>query len=84
LYGALEETHVITGEMVEATAAELARDLGAGQPVLSPAPRLEPTAELSTDHLDGRIAALEQGVARQGRTLHRLVELIGAYAELRP
>ncbi|HEY5299989.1 MAG TPA: AAA family ATPase [Acetobacteraceae bacterium] len=83
LYGALEETHVVTAEMVEATAAELARDLGAGQPVPLPAARLEPSEERSTDHLDGRIAALEQGVARQGRTLHRLVELIGSYAELR-
>ncbi len=84
LYGALEETHIVTAEMVEATAAELARDLGAGQPVPSPAPRLELTEGQSTDHLDGRIAALEQGVARQGRTLHRLVELIGSYAEQAP
>ena len=84
LYGALEETHVVTAEMVEATAAELARDLGAGQPPPQAAPRIAVSEERNTEQLDGRIAALEQGVARQGRTLHRLVELIGAYAEPRP
>lgn len=84
LYGALEETHVVTAEMVEATAAELARDLGAGQPVPQAEPRIETSEERNTEQLDGRIAALEDGVARQGRTLHRLVELIGAYAEPRP
>ncbi|MEO9190409.1 MAG: AAA family ATPase [Acetobacteraceae bacterium] len=84
LYGALEETHVVTAEMVEATAAELARDLGAGQPPPQAPPRIEMSEERNTEQLDGRIAALEQGVARQGRTLHRLVELIGAYAEPRP
>ena len=84
LYGALEETHVVTTEMVEATAAELARDLGAGQPAPPAAPRRDDGDERSTEQLDGRIATLEQGVARHGRTLGRLVDLIGAYAEPHP
>ncbi|MEO8715907.1 MAG: AAA family ATPase [Acetobacteraceae bacterium] len=80
LYGALEETHVVTAEMVESTAAELARDLGAGLPP-PVRPRRNSADDADSALLDLRIGALEQGVARQGRTLHRLVDLIGAYAE---
>jgi len=76
LYGALEEAHAITAGMVDATAAELARDLGGGLPVPVAAP---PPSE--SDGLAGRVAELEQGLARQGRTLRRIVDLIGAYAE---
>ncbi len=85
LYGALEETHVITGEMVSETAAELARDLGAGLPAQAPGgarTEIETGDPQLATLLDGRVAALEQGVARQGRTLNRLIELIGSYAEL--
>ncbi len=78
LYGALEETHAITAEMVDATAAELARDLGAGLPASMVAPIGPATGH---DAADFRVAELEQGLARQGRTLRRLVDLIGAYAE---
>ncbi len=37
LYGALEETHTITGPMVETTAGELSQDLGAGLAAPQPA-----------------------------------------------
>ncbi|HJS87619.1 MAG TPA: XrtA/PEP-CTERM system-associated ATPase [Acetobacteraceae bacterium] len=82
LYGALEEAHVITGAMVEATAAELARDLSTGLPAHLPA-RGVVTHE-AADGVAGRIAMLEAGLSRQGRTLRRLLDLIGAYAETIP
>lgn len=77
LYGALEETHTLTAEMVDATADELARDLGAGQAAPVAASRFESD---DAERQAARIEALEHDLARQGRTLQRLVDLIGAYA----
>jgi general secretion pathway protein A len=78
LYGALEEAHTLTAEMVDATAEELARDLGAGLP---PPDRKAAIAEdAQAGREAARIDALEQNLARQDRTLRRLVDLIGAYA----
>ncbi len=78
LYGALEETHVITAEMVDATAAELARDLGAGA---AAAAALCAAAPGGDDELATRIVGLERRLERQTRTLRRLLEMIGAYAD---
>ncbi len=82
LYGALEETHAVTAEMVDATAAELARDLSAGLPALAPARSL--AADAVGETVASRIAELEYGLSRQGRTLRRLLDLIGAYVEPLP
>ncbi len=79
LYGALEEAHAITAEMVDETAAELARDLSAGQPAHPPA--RSPAPDTAGESVVGRIADLEHGLSRQGRTLQRLLDLIGAYVE---
>src|ERR1700709_2416703 len=40
LFGSLEETHAITGAIVDETAEELDRDLGAGLEVAAPVPRV--------------------------------------------
>ena len=82
LYGALEEAHAVTPQMVDATAVELARDLSAGLPALSPPRGAVP--DEAEDGLAGRVAALEAGLSRQGRTLRRLLGLVGAYAESIP
>jgi general secretion pathway protein A len=79
LYGALEEAHAITPQMVDATAAELARDLSAGLP--APTSTASGVPSDPPDGLAGRVAGLEARLSRQGRTLRRLVELISAYAE---
>ena len=82
LFGALEEAHTITGGMVEATAAELNRDLGAG---------LEPTAPLARspdglgspegwDDLARRIDHLERRSYRQEQMFNRVLELLEASA----
>ena len=79
LFGALEETHTISGEMVEATAEELNRDLGAG---------LEPTrpnggsygllSPSSTDDLIRRIEVLERHATRQDQVFRRMLDLLEA------
>ncbi|HET6183084.1 MAG TPA: XrtA/PEP-CTERM system-associated ATPase [Acetobacteraceae bacterium] len=80
LYGALEEAHRLTAPIVNDVAAELARDLGAN----GAAPQSEPipaaAAALSED-ATARLAALEDQLARQRRTLDRLLGLLSAYAE---
>ncbi len=94
LYGALEEAHTITAAMVEATAAELARDLGAGLPPTEIGPQggsATASVDVATcnadaenggvERLAGRVVSLEHGLARQDRALRRLLDLIGAHAE---
>lgn len=78
LYGALEETHTISGSMALMTAGELDQDLGAGLAVVPP-----PTVASSADPkaLLGRIDALEQGIARQDRMVRRVLDLLGAAGE---
>jgi putative secretion ATPase (PEP-CTERM system associated) len=77
LYGALEETHVIGGDMVDATAAELNQDLGAAvAPVTAP---VRPQADVEA--LQRRIEALEHNSAHLERMYRRVVDLLGAAAE---
>jgi hypothetical protein len=76
LFGALEEAHVITAAMVDATAGELNQDLGA-----SLAPAVIEQAEVDHDDLLRRIEALERASARQDRAFRRVVDLLGAVAE---
>ena len=80
LYGALEETHTITGPMVEATATEQSQDLGAGLAAPRPAPLMPSTAVAApnTAVLERRVEALEQSSARQERVFRRLVDLLSA------
>ena len=83
LYGAIEETHTITGPMVETTAGELSQDLGAGLVIPAPAPiAVAPVVpQPQNDVLLRRIEALEQGVARQDRVFRRVLDLLSAGAE---
>jgi len=84
LYGAIEETHTITGPMVETTASELSQDLGAGlaAPQAAPIAMAAPVA-LAPNHdaLEQRINALEQSCARQDRVFRRLMDLLSAVAD---
>jgi general secretion pathway protein A len=76
LYGALEESAVITAAMVETTAGELKQDLdGDGAP--------EPPAPTGANGHDlvQRLAALEQVVARRERVFKRLVDLLAFHVE---
>jgi putative secretion ATPase (PEP-CTERM system associated) len=85
LYGAIEETHTITGPMVETTANELSHDLGAGvaQPQPATVSMAMPAAAVAAqdDALVRRVAALEQSSARQDRVFRRLMDLLSAVAE---
>lgn len=81
LYGALEETHKITGPMVDSTALELQRDLEGGAPEMAPAPR--PAAPVAQTIVPGlaelthRVAALEESAARRERVFQRLMDVFG-------
>ncbi|MGE0418867.1 MAG: AAA family ATPase, partial [Acetobacteraceae bacterium] len=88
LFGALEEIHIITGAMVDATAGELEKDLGAGlsRPPARQAVSLvsldAPLSETSASTLDldvvlHRVEALERAVARQDRVFRRILDLLG-------
>ena len=85
LYGAIEETHTITGPMVETTANELTHDLGVG--IAPPQPAMVAMASptngvgLGNEALTHRIEALEQGAARQERVFRRLLDLLSAVAD---
>ncbi len=84
LYGALEETALISEPMVDTTARELHDDLGAGTPVaVTPEPGqalalpAQPQVSMVFDLLQ-RVQALEQVVARRERVFERLLDLLGA------
>jgi general secretion pathway protein A len=83
LYGAIEETHTITGPMVEMTANELSQDLGAGLAAPQPAAiSAMPTASSpSSDMLVRRIEALEETTAKQDRVFRRVLDLLSAVAD---
>ena len=84
LYGAIEETHVITGPMVETTAGELIQDLGAGLAAPVPAVAAAPTpapAPQQNEVLLRRIEALEEGVARQDRVFRRVLDLLSTVTD---
>ncbi|HEY1932178.1 MAG TPA: XrtA/PEP-CTERM system-associated ATPase [Acetobacteraceae bacterium] len=81
LYGSLEEAHTITGAMVEMTAGELSQDLGAG--MFAPAPVAAANGGgVAHDALVRRIEMLEAGAVRQERVFRRLLDMIGASAEV--
>jgi len=86
LYGAIEESHEITGPMVEATASELQEDLGAGLPAAQPvmvASAYSASAGAATGHDDAvvkRIEALEDNAKRQDRVFRRLMDMLSAVA----
>jgi general secretion pathway protein A len=76
LFGALEESHAVTASMVDATAEELLRDLGAGLEIASPPPR---PAE-DCDDLVRRIEQLERHAFRQEQVFKRVMDLLEANA----
>jgi general secretion pathway protein A len=78
LFGMLEETHTITGEMVDTTAGELNQDLGGGMASAAPA-QLSHGAD--NDDILRRIEALEAGAVRQDRVFRRILDMLGASAK---
>ncbi len=76
LFAALDETHDITAAMVEATAAELEQDLGAGAPSVGASP--VPSA---AEPVDRRLSAIEDRLGRQDRLLRRVVDLLDSLAD---
>ncbi len=77
MYGALEEAHIVTDDMIATIAADLDEDLGTGTAALVRRPAS--TNGAGTDLLARRVVALEQGVARQERIFRRLLDLLGGY-----
>jgi general secretion pathway protein A len=72
LFGALEETHTISAGMVDDTAEELNRDLGAGlQPVMPPAAK-------DQQDLVRRIEQLERHALRHEQVFKRVMDLLEA------
>jgi putative secretion ATPase (PEP-CTERM system associated) len=85
LYGAIEETHAITGPIVENTANELDHDLGGGlaaphavDVALSVAAM---PAAPGNDVMMRRIEALEAMTAKQDRVFRRVLDLLSAVAD---
>ncbi len=76
LFGSLEETHTITGAMVDETAEELDRDLGAGLERIAPLPRMIE----DRDELVRRIEQLERRAFRQEQVFRRVLDLLEANA----
>jgi len=89
LLAALEESQVVTTQMVEATAAELLGDLGAGASGAQAGGHGGGYANGATAPGGGtpdpevlrRIDALEQNAARQDRVFRRLLDLMGSLME---
>ena len=89
LYGVLEETHRITGEVVDNTAAELAHDLegsraewASGPDAFPPDPAALPRltdpelTAMSADLLN-RVEALEHQMARREQVFRKLTQMLG-------
>ena len=72
LYGAVEESHTITGAIVENTARELNEDIDGVPASLTAAP--EPAA-LAPPGLVERVAALEQAIVRLEQRFQRLGDI---------
>jgi general secretion pathway protein A len=84
LYGAIEESHTITGPIVEATANELSQDLGAGLGAPQPATvamGVSANAAPNNDALVQRVEALEKSCERQERVFRRVLDLLSAVAD---
>ena len=85
LYGGLEEAHGITGDMVDATATELAQDLaganaewtGASSANRADAGAATPGSSKSHADLLSRIEALESQMAEREQVLRRLTQMLG-------
>jgi hypothetical protein len=77
LYGALEEVHVITADIVDSTAEELGRDLGAGIAPAEKNPFARPSDEMPDDVLK-RIETLERSAFRQEQAFRRVIDLLEA------
>ncbi len=77
LFGALEEAHTITGDMVEATAEELNRDLGAGLEASVASPFTPSQTDKQEDILR-RIELLERNTSRQDQAVRRVMHLLEA------
>ncbi len=89
LYGVLEETHRITGAVVDNTAAELAHDLEGSQAEWADGPEAFASApqamSRSTDpqltamsaDLLTRVEALEQQMARREQVFRKLTQMLG-------
>ena len=72
LAGYLEESHVITEEMLNNLAEELERDLVGGRTTLQA--RTDQGGDLG-QMIDGRLRSLEEAVARHDRALKRMLEI---------
>jgi putative secretion ATPase (PEP-CTERM system associated) len=84
LYGALEGATLISGKIVDDTAMDLQRDLGAVTDAPGREPAVNGTHAPPADELQTlmpRIQALEAGVARQERIFRRLLDLLSSYIE---
>ena len=81
LYGALEETHDITGPMVETTAGELNQDLGAGlaAPSYRPARSRWRTAPMPTVCIAGSKRWKTAWRGRSG-SFRRVLDMLGSMA----
>jgi general secretion pathway protein A len=81
LFAALEEIHAITGQLVDDTAEELNRDLGAGlettRPTVDDQALNDQTMEDQQD-LVRRIDQLERHAVRQERVFKRVMDLLEA------
>ncbi|MBC7800272.1 MAG: AAA family ATPase [Gemmatimonadaceae bacterium] len=80
LYGVLEETHDITGAVVDATAVELSSDLEGVRgdwTDLPPAPGAESAGYTPTPDLVHRIEALETQMAQREQVFRRLTQMLG-------
>ena len=75
LYGALDESQVINGPMVETTADELQQDLETGADLVSAKAPLPVLVE--GDDLAQRVEALEHAMARREQVFQRLSTILG-------
>ena len=89
LYGVLEETHRISGEVVDNTAAELAHDLEGSQAEWASGPDVfasehagvaratDPQLTAMSADLLNRVEALEQQMARREKVFRKLTQMLG-------
>jgi hypothetical protein len=81
LYGALEGTSLITANIVDETANDLQRDLGAVTDATGAMPPAAVETDAAAQVLLPRIQALEAGAARQERIFRRLLDLLSSYLD---